>query len=292
MARRYKIIRITHSARIVGGFLQSAVAAGVSVRMITGDHFETAYHIGKQLGMVTHRNQVFDSRRMHLMKDDELDSIVEQTRIFSRVIPEHKYRILTLLKKHHITAMTGDGVNDVPALVNADVGIAMGSGAHIAKDAGDIILLDDNFKSIVDAMHEGRTVTSNIRRMLYYLLATSTGEVLTAITALVAGIPVPLAPVQILWVNLVTDTCLVIPLGLEPGKSANMLEQPHSINAAVLSKFMVTRLVLVAITMAAIALTFYVYFNKIENAAYAQTISFIGREACFILYHRNIFKRL
>lgn len=254
--------------------IASAVSAGVSVRMITGDHFETAYHIGSELGMVTHRDQVFDTRRMHLMTDEELESVIDKTRIFSRVIPEHKYRILALLKKKNITAMTGDGVNDVPALANADVGIAMGSGAHIAKDAGDIILLDDNFKSIVDAMHEGRTVAGNIRRMLYYLLATNAGEALTAIGALVAGLPVPLAPVQILWVNLVTDTCMVIPLGLEPGKALNMKERPRRIEAPIISKFMVSRLSLVATMMATVALCLYVFYSSRYGQDYGRTIAF------------------
>lgn len=254
--------------------VRSALRAGVSVRMITGDHFETAFHIGKQLGMVTRRDQVFDSRRMHTMSDEELEGIVDSTLIFSRVIPEHKYRILDILKKKNITAMTGDGVNDVPALSNADVGVAMGSGSHIAKDAGDIILLDDNFKSIIDAMHEGRTVAANIRRMIYYLLATNAGEVLTAISALIAGLPLPLAPVQILWVNLATDTCMVIPLGLEPGRRANMDERPRSLKAPLLSSFMISRLIIVAITMATAAVGTYVFFSNMHGHEYGRTIAF------------------
>lgn len=254
--------------------VKNALAAGVSVRMITGDHFETAFHIGKELGMVTHRNQVFDSRRMHNMTDDELEKVVDTTLIFSRVIPEHKYRILTVLKKKHITAMTGDGVNDVPALSNADVGIAMGSGSSIAKDAGDIILLDDNFKSVISAMHEGRTVADNIRRMIYYLFSTNAGEVLTTVAALVVGMPLPLAPVQILWVNLVTDSLLVIPLGLEPGRKASMKERPRSLKSPILSASMVSRLVIVAITMAIVALGSYIVYSSMYDHAYGRTIAF------------------
>ncbi|HJP81256.1 MAG TPA: cation-transporting P-type ATPase [Candidatus Saccharimonadales bacterium] len=254
--------------------IQGAIKAGVTVRMITGDHFETAYHIGRELGMVTKRDQVFDSRRIAMMSDDELEHAINNVRVFSRVIPEHKYRILALLKKHDITAMTGDGVNDVPALANAHVGVAMGSGASIAKDAGDIILLDDNFKHIVEAMHEGRVIFSNIRRMLFYLLSTNTGEVLTTITALILGMPVPFAPVQILWVNLITDTAMVIPLGLEPGEKSHMSEKPKDPNAPILGSFLITRMILVAIVVTVVVVGLYALFSNWHNTDYGRTIAF------------------
>lgn len=254
--------------------IAAALSAGVTVRMITGDHFETAYHIGRQLGMVTHRDQVFDSRRMSVMSDSELDTIIRDVRVFSRVVPEHKYRILSLLKKHNITAMTGDGVNDVPALSNAHVGVAMGSGSQIAKDAGDIILLDDNFRSIIDAMHEGRTIFANIRRMLFYLLSTSGGEVLTMLGALAIGMPLPIVPVQILWINLVTDTSMVIPLGLEPGEKSNMKNKPKRINEPILSKFIIGRMLLVALSMAVVTLSLYAVFSTQYDHEYGRTIAF------------------
>ena len=254
--------------------IKTALRAGVTVRMITGDHFETAYHISKQLGMAKSRNEVFDSRHLSVMSDDELLNIIDTIRVFSRVTPEHKYRILTLLKQKNITAMTGDGVNDVPALTNAHVGIAMGSGSQIAKDAGDIILIDNNFKSIIDAMREGRTIYANIRRMLFYLLSTNAGEVLTAIGALLIGLPIPLIPVQILWVNLVTDTSMVIPLGLEPGEKNNMLRRPNKPGAPILGKFLISRMILVALTMAGLTLALYAYYSYHFGNDYGRTIAF------------------
>ena len=254
--------------------IKNALSAGVTVRMITGDHLETAYHIGRQLGMIEHRDQVFDSRRMDTMTDEELGEAIRDVRIFSRVIPENKYRLLSILKRQNITAMTGDGVNDVPALANAHVGIAMGSGSQIAKDAGDIILLDDNFKSIIDAMREGRTIISNVRRMLYYLLATNAGEVLTMLGALIVGIPAPLVAVQILWVNLVTDTSMVIPLGLEKGQKNAMEQKPDKPNAPILNKYLITRMILVAVSMAVTTLVLYAIFSAQHGYEYGRTIAF------------------
>lgn len=256
--------------------IRAALKAGVSVRMITGDHFETAYQIGRELGMVENRDEVFDCRDMAKLSDDQLDAIVTKTKVFSRVIPEQKYRLLTILKKHHITAMTGDGVNDVPALTNAHVGVAMGSGSHITKDAGDIILLNDNFKTIINAMREGRTIIANIRRMLFYLLSTNTGELITMLGALLIGIKTPLEPVQILWVNLVTDTSMVIPLGLEPGEKQAMNRPPEHPDAPILSRQMIWRMVIVAGTMSAIALAVYIFFEQRQGHAYAQTMAFIA----------------
>lgn len=254
--------------------IAKAQRAGIVVRMITGDHFETAYHIGKELGLVNSSSEVFDSRQITSMSDEDLSEAVEKSRVFSRVIPEHKHRILTILKQHNITAMTGDGVNDVPALTNAHVGLAMGSGVQIAKDAGDIILIDDNFRSIINAVHEGRTILANIKRMVVYLLSTNLGEVLVSLGALIAGVPVPLMPVQILWVNLVTDTTMVIPLGLEPGEKRNMNRPPQKANAALLSKFMITRIGLIAVVMAVVTLGLYAVYSARYGYEYARTIAF------------------
>ncbi|HEY8886099.1 MAG TPA: HAD-IC family P-type ATPase [Candidatus Microsaccharimonas sp.] len=254
--------------------ITTAQLAGVTVRMITGDHFETAYHIGKQLGLIQSRDQVFDSRQIGDLTDKQLQKRVASSFVFSRVTPENKFRILQALKIKEVTAMTGDGVNDVPALSSAHVGVAMGSGSQIAKDAGDIILLNNDFESIIRAMKEGRIIFSNIRRMLFYLLSTNLGEVATAVISIAIGLPMPLSPVQILWVNLVTDTAMVIPLGLEPGEKHIMRMKPISPTAPLLSKYIIFRIVLVAVTMAALAISMYAYFTIRYGADYGHTVAF------------------
>ncbi len=256
--------------------IATAQRAGVTVRMITGDHLETAYSIGLKLGLVTSRDQVFDSRLMIDMSDDELATTASKARVFSRVTPENKFRILKVLKLKEVTAMTGDGVNDVPALANANVGVAMGSGSQIAKDAGDIVLLDNNFASIVRAMREGRIIFSNIRRMLTYLLATNIGEVAVTIGALIIGMPMPLAPIQILWINLVTDTTMVIPLGLEPGEKSVMKRKPINPKAPILGAYMISRIILMAVSMAALSLILYGIYSNQYGTAYGQTIVFVA----------------
>ncbi|NBU34636.1 HAD family hydrolase, partial [bacterium] len=155
--------------------IRAAHQAGISVRLITGDHYETAYNIGKQIGLSNHIDQVM--KGTDLPKDTAtLATAIQHKTVFARILPEDKFRILQALKKTEITAMTGDGVNDVPALANAHVGIAMGSGSDIAKDAGGIVLLNDNFATIIRAIAEGRKIFDNIRRMLYYLLSTNIGQ--------------------------------------------------------------------------------------------------------------------
>ena len=204
--------------------VSTAQAAGIRICMITGDHSETAYNIAETVGIADNRGQVYDSHKLAKLSPDNLAKVVETTRVYARVTPDTKHAILSELNKTEITAMTGDGVNDVPALTQAHVGIAMGSGSAIAKDASDIVLLDNNFRSIVVAVKEGRTIVANIRRMLVYLLATNAGEVLVTLGALIIGLPLPLVAVQILWINLATDTFLVIPLGVEPPRG-NVMEQ-------------------------------------------------------------------
>ena len=251
-----------------------AQAAGISVRMITGDHFETAFHIGKELGLVNSKDQVFDTSLMSRMNDKKLGEVIKHTYVFSRVTPDRKHRILNILKKHDVTAMTGDGVNDTPALTNAHVGIAMGSGSDIAKDAGDIILLNDNFKTIVDAISIGRTIYANVRRMVTYLLATNIGEVLVSLGSLLSGMPLPLVPIQILWINLVTDTITVIPLGMEPEHGNIMKSKPTHPKSPLLSKFVIGQIITVALSVAAVTYLCFWASLATHDLKYAQTVAF------------------
>jgi Ca2+-transporting ATPase len=254
--------------------VRRAHEAGIKVVMITGDHADTAYAIGKTLGLVDSRDQVVDSRQFSDKSDDELHDIIRGVRVFARVVPESKYRILELLKRDEITAMTGDGVNDVPALTKADVGVAMGSGSQLAREAGDIILLDDNFSSLVRGIGEGRAIVSNIRKMLVYLLATNAGEVLTMMGALVVGLPLPVVAVQVLWINLVTDTTMVIPLGVEPAERDTMRKPPRPADAPILDGYMVGRIAVIATVMATLTLVIFGYFLQRNGLDYARTVAF------------------
>lgn len=258
------------------GAIMAAQKAGISVRLITGDHFETAYNIGKQLGLAKHPDQVI--RGADLPREAQaLALAIESKTIFARILPEDKFRILKGLKKTEITAMTGDGVNDVPALANAHVGIAMGSGSDIARDAGGIVLLNDNFATIIKAIAEGRKIFDNIRRMLFYLLSTSLGEVFTMIGALLLGLPLPVTAIQILWINLVTDTALVLPLGLEPEEDGHMSRPPRRPKDPLLSKMLLGRMVAVALTMAIVTLGVVFVLNRQgHNTAYIQTVAFMS----------------
>ena len=279
--------------------VEAAATAGVKVKMVTGDHAQTAFAIGRELGLCTDFSEVLDCSKLGELPDSDLEDRVKTATVFARVTPEDKFRILNIIKKSEVVAMTGDGVNDVPALTNAHVGIAMGNSPSIVQDAGDIVLLDNNFANIVSAMKEGRVILANIRRMLIYLLATNAGEVLATLGALFISSSQLLLPIQILWINMVTDSLMVIPLGLEPPEHAFMSQKPEAKDAPILSKVLVHRMIICAITMAAVGLgTYYLSLTRFSHDE-ANTLAFTAMVViqwsnafCVRGTYESVFKRL
>ncbi|HEU4914562.1 MAG TPA: cation-transporting P-type ATPase [Candidatus Saccharimonadales bacterium] len=249
--------------------------AGIKVVMLTGDHVATAGFIARQVGIVATDAEVSDSGVLAGENADSIRTALQTVRVFGRVLPEHKYALLKATKDYEITAMTGDGVNDIPALVEADAGIAMGSGTDAAKDASDIVLMDNNFHTIVAAVRVGRTALANIRKMLMYLLGTSGGEVLTMILALIIGLPLPVVAIQILWINLVTDGVSVIPLGLSPAEPRQMHQPPRLPNAPLLNLRQITRILVMASVMSLTVL--WIFDRNLDKGLlYAQTLAFLS----------------
>lgn len=205
--------------------------AGIRTLMITGDHQLTAIAIARELGILDSENQAIDGRTLSRLSFEELMETVQRVNVYARVAPEHKLRIVQALQKQNqFVAMTGDGVNDAPALRQADIGIAMGiTGTDVSKEASDMVLLDDNFATIVAAIEEGRVVYSNIRRFVKYILGSNIGEVLTVAAAPLLGLEdVPLTPLQILWMNLVTDGLPALALAMEPAEPGVMQRPPFN----------------------------------------------------------------
>lgn len=212
--------------------------AGIKTVMITGDHKNTAFAIAKDLQICENVNQVLTGNEIENMSEKELCNAINRVRVFARVTPKHKLRIVQAFKsKNNIVAMTGDGVNDAPAIKEADIGIAMGiSGTDVTKEASSMILLDDNFSTIVSAVEEGRKIYSNIRKFIRYLLSCNIGEVLTMFLASMFSLPNPLTPIQILFVNLATDGLPALALGVDNSHDNIMNEPPRPKNESIFSR--------------------------------------------------------
>ena len=212
--------------------------AGIKPIMITGDHKITAYAIAKELNICKEGDRVLTGKELEEISDNKLQELVDEVTVYARVSPKHKLRIVKALKKRgHIVAMTGDGVNDAPAIKEADIGISMGiTGTDVTKEASSMVLMDDNFATIVSAIEEGRIIYSNIRKFIRYMLSCNIGEVLTMFIGMLIGLPLPLLPIQILWVNLVTDGLPAIALGLEPAEKDIMMRPPRGAKESVFSK--------------------------------------------------------
>lgn len=202
--------------------------AGVETVMITGDHVDTAYAIGRQLGIVQSRQQCMSGQELSQVREEELAERLARVRVFARVAPEQKVQIVTGFQQAgHIVAMTGDGVNDAPSLKKADIGIAMGaSGTDVAKQAADMILMDDNFATIEKAIEEGRSVYENIRKSVIFLLSSNLGEIATMFLAVICGLASPLRSSHILWINLITDSLPALALGVDPNDAGSLMQHP------------------------------------------------------------------
>ncbi|MFC0271235.1 calcium-translocating P-type ATPase, SERCA-type [Metabacillus herbersteinensis] len=252
--------------------------AGIKTVMITGDHVITAKAIARQLNILPLNGKVMDGQTLSTLSVEELEDVVDDVYVFARVSPEHKLKIVKALQKRgHIVAMTGDGVNDAPAIKAADIGISMGiTGTDVAKEASALVLVDDNFATIKSAIKEGRNIYENIRKFIRYLLASNVGEILVMLFAMLLGLPLPLVPIQILWVNLVTDGLPAMALGLDQPEDDLMKRKPRHPKEGVFARGLgwkvISRGFLIGI--ATLAAFMVVYYRNPDNLIYAQTIAF------------------
>ena len=231
--------------------VQTCDKAGIRVKMITGDHGATALAIAKQLKLINTKD-VLTGQELELMSEDDLRQLVHDVDVYARVNPEHKLLLVRLLQEQGlIVAMTGDGVNDAPALKRADVGIAMGhNGTEAAKEAAEMVLADDNFASITHAVEEGRTVYDNLKKAILFILPTNGGEALIILAAILFGFhQLPLTPVQILWVNMVTAVTLALSLAFEPPEQNVMRRPPRGAQEPMLTPYLIWRIAFVSVIL-------------------------------------------
>jgi Ca2+-transporting ATPase len=252
----------------------AAREAGIRPVLITGDYAATALAIARRIG-VTEDGKALSADDVEKMDSLELAEATLDAGVFARVSPAHKLKIMEALKDQgHVVAMTGDGVNDAPALKGADIGVAMGqSGTEVAREAADMVLTDDNFAAIVDAVEEGRTIFANLRNVVFFLLSQNAGEILTLGGALVLGLPLPLTAVMILWVNLVTAGACTIPLGVEPGHEDVLKQKPRRPGEQIINKVVLRRMAMLAPLMA--IGTMGLFWANLDGAlSRARTIAF------------------
>lgn len=270
--------------------VEKCITAGIKPVMITGDHKITAAAIASEIGIMDQDDIVVTGVELENMSDEDLYKNIKNYSVFARVSPTHKVRIVEAFQKHHeVVAMTGDGVNDAPALKKSDIGAAMGIvGTDVAKDAADIILTDDNFTTIVSAVEEGRRIYDNILKAVQFLISTNIGEIILLFIAFITNIGVPLLPIHILWVNLVTDSLPALALSMDPAEKDIMKRRPRSNKTNIFTKGNIWRISYQGITLGLISLVAYVIGKNDGGESMGQTMTFITLIMGQLLHVRNL----
>ncbi len=255
--------------------LIEAKKAGLKIIIITGDHPNTATNIARSLGMKIAEEQVITGDQMTTMTDRDFADRAEDILVYARVLPEQKLKIIEFWQqKGEVVAMTGDGINDAPALKKSDIGIAMGNGADIAKEASEIILLENDFSRIIETIKQGRIIYENIKKCVLYLLGHNIGEVGVILLAIIFGMPLPLIPTQILWMNLVTDGLIDESLIFEPGETGIMERGPRKSNERFINHALMRRIILIGIAMSVISFFVFRYYYQHNSLEYSRTVIF------------------
>ena len=237
--------------------MANAAHAGIRTVMITGDYPNTARAVAQEIGLLQHGHTVLTGADLDRMSDDVLKDEIEQVDVFARVSPEHKMRIVDALQANgEVVAMTGDGVNDAPAIKRANIGVAMGiTGTDVAKETADMVLTDDNYVSIVSAVEQGRIIYNNIRKFVFFLLSSNVAEIMVIFLATLAGLPSPLTVIQLLWLNLITDGAPALALAMEKGDQDIMERKPRPKNEAIINASMRTGIIIQTIAQTGAVLT-------------------------------------
>lgn len=258
--------------------IEECKKAGIHTVMITGDYRETAYQIARELGICESHDETISGNELSLIEDADYNELVKKIKVYSRVSPEQKVKIVTALRENgEIVAMTGDGVNDALALKRADIGISMGiTGTDVAKSTADIVLTDDNFASIVNAVEEGRIIFSNIQKFVAFLLSCNIGEILLVFGSMLLGMDEPLKPIHLLWLNLVTDSLPALALGVEPGEPGIMNDKPRSKEEPIITKKMGFTIFFQSIAISVATLLSFYYARQLypDSITHARTIVF------------------
>jgi Ca2+-transporting ATPase len=258
--------------------IEMARKAGIRTVMITGDYAQTARAIAEEINLLEPGHQILTGQELENLSDDDLQRQVMATDVFARVSPQHKVRIVDALKENQqVVAMTGDGVNDAPALKRADIGVAMGiTGTDVAKETADMVLTDDNYASIVAAVEQGRVIYANIRKFVYYLLSCNVAEIAVIFIAIMAGLPSPLSPIQLLWLNLITDGAPALALGMEKGDPDTMDQKPRPAHEPIINRIMQLRISIQTVAIAGVTLIAYLLGRHLypDQHAISATMAF------------------